>query len=139
MKRMESTAVSTNRAAAGPTGLAVVAPRDVAWGWIFGYERPGPATHRPDPDPVRALRDALRPALRQAPCVISFSGGRDSSLLLAVAVDLAAREGHAPPVAVTFRYPGDHDSDESSWQHLVVDHLRAAGHRFDWECHDIVD
>ncbi|WP_240323280.1 asparagine synthase-related protein [Amycolatopsis ruanii] len=74
-------------------------------------------------DPVRALRTALRPALRREPCVIAFSGGRDSSVLLAVAADLAAREGLAPPIALTFRYPGDAAADESAWQEVVIRHV----------------
>ncbi|GAB3583518.1 hypothetical protein GCM10027445_58400 [Amycolatopsis endophytica] len=75
-------------------------------------------------DPVRALREALRPALTREPCVIAFSGGRDSSVLLAVAMDLAAREGLAPPIALTFRYPGDAAANESAWQEAVIRHLR---------------
>ncbi|MGW4589016.1 asparagine synthase-related protein [Amycolatopsis thermoflava] len=74
-------------------------------------------------DPVLALRNALRPALLREPCVIAFSGGRDSSVLLAVAADLAAREGLAPPIALTFRYPGDPAADESAWQESVIRHV----------------
>jgi len=69
--------------------------------------------------------------------VVAFSGGRDSSLLLAVAADLAAREGLEPPIALTFRYPGDPAADESSWQEFVVAHLRAAHLPFEWVCRDI--
>lgn len=114
------------------TGLPVIAPHDVAIGYPTGsVALPAP----PAPvraDPGRALRDALRPALRRAPCVVAFSGGRDSSLLLAVAADIAAREGLDPPVAVTFRYPGDPAAEESRWQELVLAHLRAAGRHIEW-------
>lgn len=74
-------------------------------------------------DPAAALRNAVRPALLREPCVIAFSGGRDSSVLLAVAADVAAREGLAPPIALTFRYPGDPAADESPWQEAVIRHL----------------
>jgi len=55
------------------------------------------------------------PALLRPPCVVAFSGGRDSSRLLAAAADLAAREDLAPPTAYTFRYPLDPAADESHW------------------------
>lgn len=118
----------------GPTGLPVMTAADIAIGYPAGSlpaRSPAEPT-RADPDPVRALRDALRPALRHEPCVVAFSGGRDSSLLLAVAADLAAREGHAPPAALTLRYPGDPHADESAWQEAVVTHLRERRLRFDW-------
>lgn len=123
----------------GPTGLPVLTARDVAAGRPVG---PGPAAPPPravDPDPRRALRAALRPALQGGRCVVAFSGGRDSSLLLAVAARLAAEEGHDPPVAVTVRYPGDPAADETRWQELVVAHLRGAGLGLDWLRHDVTD
>lgn len=121
----------------GPSGLPLISDLDVACGYLHG---PGPAAPLPErirPDPVRALQDALLPALLRSPCVIAFSGGRDSSLLLAMAAHLAAREGVDPPIALTFRYPGDGAADESSWQHLVIDHLARSGVRVSWTCQDI--
>lgn len=123
----------------GPTGLPVLTPRDVAAGRPVGNVPSVRFLGAVDPDPARALRDAVRPAVRHGPCVIAFSGGRDSSLLLAVAARLAAAEGLAPPVAVTFRYPGDAAADETGWQDLVVTHLRAAGLPFDWIRRDVTD
>lgn len=120
-----------------PSGLPRLSEYDVTLGFPFGTDPSQPVEATPEDDPARALRVALRPALFSAPCVLAFSGGRDSSLLLAVAADLAAHEGLDPPIAVTFRYPGDEHADESSWQHLVVDHLRRNGLRFGWECIDI--
>ena len=56
-------------------------------------------------------------------CFVSFSGGRDSSAVLAVATHVARREGVALPVPVTLTYPGLPDTDEAQWQELVLRHL----------------
>lgn len=107
-------------------GFYQMSPFEVATGWLTG-ELAGAA---PNPDrpstasPVEALDSVLTPALARPPCVIAFSGGRDSSALLAVAARLAAREGLPAPVAATLRYPGEHDAHEERWQELVVRHLR---------------
>ena len=64
------------------------------------------------------------PALTRAPCFVAFSGGRDSSAVLAVATDLARRHGLPDPIPVTELYPGVPESDESAWQDMVVAHLQ---------------
>jgi asparagine synthase (glutamine-hydrolysing) len=73
------------------------------------------------------MRDALERAvlggLRRPPCVVSFSGGRDSSAVLALSAAVARREGLPPPVPVSLRFPGADGADESGWQELVVRHL----------------
>ncbi|WP_454043034.1 asparagine synthase-related protein [Cellulosimicrobium sp. Marseille-Q8652] len=70
-----------------------------------------------------ALERAVLPALRSGSCHVLFSGGRDSSLVLAVATAVARREGLPLPVPVTAVYPGVPESDESEWQERVLAHL----------------
>jgi hypothetical protein len=76
----------------------------------------------PVPLPRVALASLLRPALANPPCVIAFSGGRDSSALLAVAVDLARREGWPLPIPATLRFSGA-ATEETAWQEIVLRHL----------------
>lgn len=73
---------------------------------------------------ARSATDAvLRDALNKAPCLISFSGGRDSSALLAAATTIARREGLPLPIPATLVFPGDAETDEAQWQRMVIDHL----------------
>src|SRR4051812_5351501 len=91
----------------------------------------GIALGRPQPlslpgggaDPLAALEDVLRDALLRPPCVIGFSGGRDSSVLLAVAARVAAREGLEPPVPVTQTFPHLPETDEGERQEVVARHI----------------
>lgn len=62
-------------------------------------------------------------ALQHPPCVVQFSGGRDSSAILAVAVGLARRAGLPLPVPQTIIFPGGGESREDDWQLLVIRHL----------------
>jgi Asparagine synthase len=73
--------------------------------------------------PREALADLVRPALLTPACFVAFSGGRDSSAILALATSVARSEGLADPVPVTVRYPGLPEADESGWQESVVRHL----------------
>ena len=100
-------------------------PLEVATGWVYGSVPTSPFFQPPEPHgtPRDALDDAMRPALVAGPCYVSFSGGRDSSAILAAATALARREGHALPIPVTRVYPDLPDTDESEWQRLVIDHL----------------
>lgn len=85
--------------------------------------------------PLQALERALLPSLQRAPCLISFSGGRDSSLLLAVATRVARREGLPEPIPATFRFPGVDRAQESEWQDLLISRLDPP----DWIRHDVSD
>ena len=72
-----------------------------------------------------ALATTIRAGLLRPPCLISFSGGRDSSAVLAVAADIARKEQLPAPIAVTYRYPGEMAAaDESRWQEIVIRHAR---------------
>jgi asparagine synthase (glutamine-hydrolysing) len=99
-------------------------PLELACGLVFGVDRPAvlPPVER-TLTPAAALEAAILPALRRAPCLVSFSGGRDSSLVLAVATRLARREGLPDPIAASNLVPAAEASDESRWQELVVAHL----------------
>ncbi|HKY59870.1 MAG TPA: asparagine synthase-related protein, partial [Gemmatimonadota bacterium] len=73
---------------------------------------------------VRETLEALMlPALARTPCMVAFSGGQDSSAVLAVATDVARRAGLEDPIPLTFRYPDHPRTWESEWQELVVRHL----------------
>lgn len=107
---------------AGVPRLHLLDPLEVAAGWVFGAaEEPlgAPCARRPR----AVLEDLMLEALRRPPCVVAFSGGRDSSAVLAVATDVARRHGFQDPIPVTRRYPGHPGADEVQWQTAVVDHL----------------
>ena len=69
------------------------------------------------------------PALQRPPCLVPFSGGRDSSVVLAVAARVARREKLALPIPVTLRFSWASQTDETMWQELVIKHLALS----DWE------
>ena len=69
------------------------------------------------------LEDVVREALLRPPCGVAFSGGRDSSVVLAVATHVARRDGLPEPVPITRVFPGESEAEESRWQELVVRHL----------------
>jgi len=108
-------------------------PFEIASGTPFGsYADDSPEEVATSPRTALAL--LVRPMLAQSPCFIAFSGGRDSSALLAVAVDLARREGWAPPIPITLRF-AHASTREDAWQETVVRHLRLN----DWLRLDIGD
>jgi asparagine synthase (glutamine-hydrolysing) len=102
---------------------------EVAAGVVLGTE----SRRRPPSGPVRAtpraaLERAILPELEHGRCLVSFSGGRDSSAVLAVATRLAERVGLPQPVPATIRFPGADRAAETAWQERVVAHLGLA----DW-------
>lgn len=97
---------------------------EIVSSWVHGRIAAPPSEEATRGGPIGALESAIMPALTRAPCFVGFSGGRDSSAVLAVATDLARRHGLPDPIPVTELYPGVPESDESEWQHLVVSHLQ---------------
>jgi Asparagine synthase len=115
------------RAPEAPPAPFELAPFELATGMLYGSCPLTGARERPL-GPRPALEALLRPALARAPCVVGFSGGRDSSALLAAAVRLARREGFSEPVAVTLEYESER-AFERPWQEIVLAHLRLG----DWQ------
>lgn len=105
-------------------------PLEIASGLVFGTEDVSrDELNDASPSARAALEAAVLPALRRPPCVVSFSGGLDSSVVLAVAVHVARREGLPLPIPATLRFPGVEEADESAWQASVIDAARI----IDWE------
>lgn len=99
-------------------------PLEIACGLIIDGEPHAPKLAVRASEPPRAAIDvAIRRALGRPPCLVSFSGGRDSAAILAAAVALARREGLAMPVPATFRFPAAPATHEDDWQEQVVAHL----------------
>jgi asparagine synthase (glutamine-hydrolysing) len=99
-------------------------PIEVATGLVFGVEAASELPQRQVQEtPLAALERVIVPALERPPCLVSFSGGRDSSAVLALAVQLARREGLNLPIPATNRFRGAADAAESDWQELVVARL----------------
>jgi asparagine synthase (glutamine-hydrolysing) len=102
---------------------------EVATGFAFGDDpgvEPLPAAVG---SPRLALEAVIIEALGHDPCCVAFSGGRDSSAILALATHVARRDGLPLPIPVTQRYPAVPNTDESQWQELVIGHLQLE----DWE------
>ena len=98
-------------------------PLEVASGLVFGLTPTHPVPMEVVGEPIDAFERAILPALQRPPCIVSFSGGRDSSAVLAAAVRVARREGLPLPIPLTNRFPAVKDSHESDWQERVVAHL----------------
>jgi hypothetical protein len=105
-----------------PAGCELT-PLDVASGLVLGFSPPEPVPTSVEIDagaPLAALERAILPALLRPPCVMSFTGGRGSSLVLALAVQLARREGLELPVPATIRVRSSANPDESATQERLV-------------------
>ena len=113
------------------SGYYRLSPWELATGWLGGFDVAPRPEDAPGVSARAAFERALIPALERSPCVVAFSGGRDSSAILAVAMHVARREGLPEPIAATHDFKGIEWVDESSYQELVI---RQAGvtdwHRF---------
>jgi asparagine synthetase B (glutamine-hydrolysing) len=111
-------------------------PLEVALGALLGTaDAPSLPSPGPDNTPREAFEAAILPALERTPCVVTFSGGRDSSAVLAVACDVARREGLPQPVPVTVRFADAPGTDEAQWQELLIERLGLS----DWEVLEVDD
>jgi asparagine synthase (glutamine-hydrolysing) len=112
-----------------PNGFYRMTPLEIATGWVGGMDTPNADREAPHHHPLDVLKDVVRPTLETGRCVVTFSGGRDSSAVLAVAVEVAREEGLPLPIPVTQVFAGAPETDESEWQELVLRHLRIT----EWE------
>ena len=115
----------------------LLTPLELVLGGPLGIERDTPPLPDVEPGmtPLAILEDAIRLGLERPPCLVLFSGGRDSSGVLAVATGLARRLGLELPIPLTFRFPGIAGAEEGEWQEQVVRHLALDN----WLRHDIDD
>ncbi len=81
----------------------------------------------PPESPSKVLEELIIGALSTPPCVVAFSGGRDSSAMLAAATGIAREHGFEDPVVYTMRFPAAPRTAEDEWQELVVRHLGLDG------------
>ncbi|HEX8207836.1 MAG TPA: asparagine synthase-related protein [Solirubrobacteraceae bacterium] len=99
-------------------------PLEVASGVVVGE---APAAAPPDAggglSPRQALERLVLPALLRPPCLVSFSGGRDSSLVLTIAAHVARREGLPLPSPITVRVADAPAAQEDWHQQTLLHHL----------------
>ena len=110
----------------GLTPVVALTPLEVAVSQPLGLERdakPLSVSRSTLRDPVKAIQDVLVEALSRPPCLLSFSGGRDSSGLLALATKVSREQGLELPVPATMLFPGDEAANEDAWQALVLKEL----------------
>jgi asparagine synthetase B (glutamine-hydrolysing) len=100
-------------------------PLEIHSGVIVGPRRDGAQVDLPEvrARPREMLEAILVEALSEPPCTVLFSGGRDSSVILAAAVDAARRHGLPDPIPLTMRAADHPGTWESDWQELTIRHL----------------
>jgi asparagine synthetase B (glutamine-hydrolysing) len=103
----------------------ILTPLEIAGGIPLGMNPDAqPLPDVGDLTPLAGFEDVVRTALRRPPCVIPFSGGRDSAAVLAVAARIAREEKLDAPVAVTLQFEGGLGTDETEWQKRVIAHCQ---------------
>lgn len=106
--------------------LPALDPLEVHSGMVTGARRsPAPPTAQrtgPPGAPREVLEGLLVEALQEPPCHVAFSGGRDSSVILAAATHAARRHGLPDPVPLTWTFE-DPESGEVEWQERTMGHL----------------
>ena len=118
--------------------LYVMRPLEIAACVATGHDGTLAPSASGERDPRRVLELVVLQALQRPPCGVAFSGGRDSSAVLRVAVHVARREELPVPIPITKVFPDVPTTEEQRWQDRVIDHLRLA----DWQrivIHDELD
>ena len=91
---LRSRSCSASHRSPAPTAMSALTPIEIASGLVLGNsQRLEPAVEAPIPAPP--WNGHCSAPLQRGPCLVSFSGGRDSSAVLAVATAVARREGLA--------------------------------------------
>lgn len=107
-----------------PVPAATFTPLEVASGLILGtLPEEHSLARQPRVSARAALERAVLDAVARPPCFVSFSGGRDSSAVLALATHIARTEGLPLPIPATNVFPAVELTDETAWQERVVQHL----------------
>lgn len=103
-----------------------LSPLELATHVLFGADDRTvlPAAER-DVSARQALERSVLEALRRPPCLVTFSGGRDSSAMLGLAARVARQEGLAAPIPLTGIYHSAPAAEEHTWQELVIEHIGA--------------
>lgn len=105
------------------TGLAP-SEESILFGVPLGPVGPPTVIPRTRQTPVSALEFVVGSLLDDSPCYVAFSGGCDSSLVLAAAVAICRRLGHVDPIPITYRYRESPATDEHEYQEAVVGTLK---------------
>ncbi len=106
--------------------MTPLTPLEIACGTVYGFDAALPPIDltASSSSPREALEEVVAAALARPPCVVSFSGGRDSSAILAVATHVARERGLPLPIPVSLVFPQASLAAEDDWQQLVVDRLQ---------------
>jgi asparagine synthetase B (glutamine-hydrolysing) len=106
--------------------LPALDPLEVYSG-LIGGRRHTPLPPDPDPPlsgtPREVLEALLVEPLSNPPCHVAFSGGRDSSAMLAAATHVARTHGLDDPIPLSARLEKHPRTWETEWQELVIGHL----------------
>ncbi|MGC0142896.1 asparagine synthase-related protein [Pseudactinotalea sp. Z1732] len=109
--------------------------KEISRNVVTGLQRRRPFPRSAARHPFEALKSTIERAADGRVVYVTFSGGRDSSGILAAAVSLAQERRIPAAVPFTYVYPGLDESDETEWQELVVKHLGVQ----DWMRLEVVD